>query len=107
MKQSDNLTKFYRAYLAWATDGAPIGNIYNFFASCGLCYNSRLFANWQDRSIRDEMIGQFIDAGLDAETPFNVSRSYANDTTAKSHHLNTKRMAWVREHAAIPLSTEV
>jgi hypothetical protein len=105
MKQSDNLTKFYRAYLAWANDGAPVGNIYNFWPGYGLCYNSRLFDSWG--ALRNEMIGQFVDAGLDSEIPFNAPSSYARESSGKAHHLNVRRMRWVREHAAIPLSTEV
>lgn len=105
MKQSDNLTKFYRAYLAWANDGAPKNNIYNFWPAYGLCYNARLYDSWGGQ--RNEMRAQFMYAGLDVEIPFNVPSSYKHESAENTCHLNPRRMAWVREHAAIPLSTEV
>lgn len=96
MKQSDNLTKFYRAYHAWANDGAPMDNPHGFVNDCGLCYNARKFDT--TLLVRHEMQSQFATAGLDDAMPFCDEESYMADTDFGTHHLNHARIAWVKDH---------
>lgn len=105
MKQSDSLTLFYRAYLKWVEAGAPDDNRYDFVTDCGLCYNARRYDS--TLLVRYEMKSQFATAGLDDSMPFVDDSAYSKDSDDFAHHFNPVRMRWVREHAAIPLSTEV
>jgi len=92
--QSEKLTDFYKAYLKWAEDGAPVHNEHHFGRHAGLCSNAFSFGH---EGLRDELIQQFVMDGLDEEYPFNENcDDYASE--AAKHH-NPKRMAWVHEHA--------
>lgn len=100
--QSDTLTEFYRAYLAWVEAGTPK---HPHFARCwGLCCNLADYYGGTTRaslSAADEMRMQFRQAGLDEELPFNPypgSRKYTEESLAYQCHLNPHRIQWVRDH---------
>lgn len=99
-KQSDNLTKFYRAYLAWVDAGAITPQ---FSTHWGLCSAASFFCA---DDIRGELKRQFVLAFGDSEYPFGGRESYRRDSDHDEIHLNPARMAWVREHAAYPLESE-
>jgi len=101
--QSDKLTEFYRAYLAWIEAGAPIEHSM-FSRSLGLCHSSWLFAVGMDnyveaRDLEKELNDQFEDAGLDGAYPFNEGELWKYEREASYKHLNDKRLQWVIDHA--------
>ena len=102
-EQSEELTLFYRDYLAWVEQGAENGAI--FVRRSGLCNNLwrwlRNRTSYTDLLYGElvrELMMQFRSAGLYIMYPFNSSvLEYAAERSC--HHLNETRMAWVREHA--------
>lgn len=99
MKQSKELTQFYREYLKWVDSGAS-RNL-PFDPGFGLCAN--LYEHLVDTTIYPEVLGemtmQFSDAGLNDIHPFNDDiLTYISDREAATHHLNPKRIQWVRDH---------
>lgn len=96
-EQSELLTQFYQAYLAWVEDGAPIINP-NFKRRYGLCAN---VCDWAPAcNLVDEMTDQFEAAELNLLYPFNdYGADYKQDSKSRTHHLNEKRIQWVRDHA--------
>lgn len=101
--QSQTLTNFYRAYLAWVEAGAPEKNEHEFKRRIGLCSNLHWFTFPNDFPL-EEMTRQFAAAGLDSFHPFSRSIEYRDEKVAGTCHLNNNRMSWVREHAQLPQS---
>lgn len=109
MKQSEELTKFYRAYNDWLDADAPRDNRYGFYKDIGLCGNLVSFykngelvipshADMQTlQVIRNEMRDQFLYAGLDAQYPFG-ERKYIRQRRDCSQHLDPNRIRWVKSH---------
>lgn len=112
MPQSDELTAFYQAYLAWLNADAPetdvFGtNAYGFARGSGLCANLRYFCfhhkcYGHHTVYVAEMLNQFVEAGLDKQYPFN---RYSKDENSMSIeirqntcHINPKRVQWVNDH---------
>lgn len=98
MKQSKELTAFYKAWLEWAENGAVSAG----FESCwGLCANLEYYLyvndNYQGNAY-DEMINQFSDAGLDRCYPFGGEAKYDIKLHNSSMHLCTMRIQWVKDH---------
>jgi hypothetical protein len=92
MTIEEALHDFYIQYLKWAEDGAR--NSY-FKRTVGLCSN---VAHHAGRGALNLMKAQFVNAGLHPEFPFNDDEdSYFDDYG--NHHLNQRRMDWVRAHA--------
>jgi hypothetical protein len=112
MTQSTLLTQFYRAYTAWIDDGAPKRVLFR--RDAGLCRNVMVWAEaigqegLQVRLLRDELRTQLKQAGMDMDYPFSPADAqhgphhyyYSIETNAEICHLNERRIAWVREHAA-------
>ena len=112
MTQSDELTAFYQAYLAWLNAGAPedfdrTKNPFDFLRGVGLCGNLRLFCfhhkcYGHHTVYVAEMLNQFVEAGLDKQYPFN---RYSKDENSMSIeirqdtcYINPKRVQWVNNH---------
>lgn len=100
--QSDTLTEFYRAYLAWINAGAYMGHP-KFVRYAGLCCNLANYFGGYSLGLRaaDEMCEQFRQAGLDAELPFNLypdSRPYSDESLKDLCHTNPYRIQWVKDH---------
>ena len=91
-QQSPELTKFYRDYLDWVDRGAPWDAPFD--PSCGLCTNC---SNHYEESVYEEMVQQFIDAGLHKTWPFG-ERAYEYYSDKDTMHLDERRIAWVRSH---------
>lgn len=95
------LKAFYLAYAAWLAGDTDDETV--FCKANGLCSNLQWYcahtnadkAKWFDA--RNELHQQFITAGLDETYPFGGCGSYAYDSIEQTHHLNPKRIAWVRE----------
>lgn len=121
MKQSENLTKFYQAYLAWAEAGAPhrepfsrrvamCGNMYRFAKTIikpivtddGRTLNISDIIDLAD-SLENEMCEQFKAARLDHCYPFNNGcfQDYDHEGKYGYRWQNPDRMAWVKSHAEI------
>ncbi len=100
MKQSTELTKFYRAYAKWLDNGAP--HWHPFARSAGLCVYLENFCNGDEdvySNLCGEMNLQFSEAGLKPGYPFDNSTIHLKDAMRKALHLNQKRIDWVRLHA--------
>lgn len=100
MKQSTELTKFYRAYAKWLDSGAP--HWQPFARSAGLCVNLENYCNGDEdvySGLWEEMRLQFSEAGLHTGYPFDNKKTHFKDVTNKLMHLNQKRIDWVRSHA--------
>ena len=99
-KQSEGLTKFYNAYLAWLEAGAETDQ---FTRRDGLCINIIDYFDCEKPPELDEIHNQFREAGLCAILPFNKESngdvSYYGEIYDASAHLNQKRIDWVKEHA--------
>lgn len=110
MTQSFELTKFYRAYVAWLNAGSYENSIFS--KDTGLCDCLQKYfrsKNWRPSDIMGivvEMEDQFSDAGLDFLYPFNKGyyRLYKAEDNTK--HLNPLRIKWVREHAELDTGEE-
>ena len=100
-QQSELLTAFYRAYLAWAETGER--SEYRFRDAVGLCANLNRFLSVEDHTADtlEEMENQFVEAGLDLCYPFNNGDlwDYKDEMRNNKATSNTQRMKWVREHA--------
>lgn len=94
VKQSAELTEFYRAYAKWLDDGAPTNAV--FTRRTGLCTNMETYP----MRVSDEMIYQFQFAKLDEVFPFNEGyyQNYREESRRQRCHLNSKRIQWVRDH---------
>jgi len=104
--QSEALTKFYQAYLAWVEAGAPVENEHSLYRGVGLCSNLWTFFGYADASEAYELDSQFRDAELSVFYPFNEgSVHYRQEKAAETCHLNPARIEWVRRHVAIGLVT--
>lgn len=111
MKQSAELTAFYRDYLEWARAGAPVDNKWNFCGRVGLCrniqYRGQSFTGRSDwdliNAMKEEMTIQFRDAGLDWGYPFDGGDpdAYYDHSRGLAMPLHPKRIAWVEEHAGV------
>lgn len=100
--QSQQLTEFYKAYLAWVEAGAPEDDGQLLTRNVGLCTNLALFCEFAHEVPDYELEQQFRDAGLSVFYPFNGSSAqYRQEKHAGTCHLNEKRIAWVRKHAAV------
>ena len=116
MKQSKELTNFYRAYLNWLNAGAPIANEYDFKRTHGICcciteFIEVEYAHKQENDHRkiiskmiDEIQSQFLLAGLEKWLPFNKfgdvdGIDYLYEVLNGTCHLNPKRIQWVKGHA--------
>lgn len=95
---SEKLYQFYCEYLAWLNTGALEGLP---FTRCGgLCsnlYNWPAAPTWPVDGLFVELQEQFREAGLSVTYPFG-KEEYEN--SRYSQHLDQKRIAWVRRHAA-------
>ncbi len=91
-----NLSAFLASWLVWAENGAPDYEPYN--RSVGLCSNSRRHSHAAGRELEDELEDDFPD---DTSTPFNDDDNpYWDETASRGHHLNPRRLAWVRRKLA-------
>lgn len=104
MKQSAELTGFYRAYLAWVERGAPSGE--PFTRGAGLCFNLKLHEPLRYdirllKNVLSEMQTQFVWAGLDSGWPFCRWETYDALSGSGTHHTLPARLQWVREHAML------
>ena len=112
MAQSDELTAFYQAYLAWLNAGAPETNVfdtnahgtnvYGFARGSGLCANLRYFCEHYESHSNDfqiEMAMQFTEAGLSPRFPFNPNPDdFYKEVYKSTCHINPKRVQWVNDH---------
>jgi len=97
MKQSKELTEFYRAYLAWVEAGAVYSG--GFSVRYGLCNNLAKYFHYSNYVLCCELADQFEEAGLEHTLPFNGdSHEYFYETNSGACHLNPKRIQWVRDH---------
>ena len=75
---------FLESYLKWAEDGAP--QYKPFDRAFGLCMNARIYS-----------IDYYLMAGhFSTDTPFNVSTDHYYSEVG-THHLNPKRIQWVKD----------
>ena len=77
---------FLESYLKWVHDGAPYRMPFD--PTMGLCSNAAIFGldYWS-------MANQF-----DTVIPFNIDEDeYSYESKRKSHHLNPKRIQWVKD----------
>lgn len=100
-EQSEQLTKFYQAYLAWVLEGAEAG--LGFSRGVGLCTNMYYWLP-NDYSLYSELLSemhtQFSAANLCEQTPFDsILIEYPEESHNKECHKNPARLAWVRSHA--------
>lgn len=107
MAQSDELTAFYQAYLAWLNADAPdtnaVGtNPYGFAQGSGLCANLRYFCEHygsHSNVFQVEMGMQFTEAGLNPRFPFNPNPDdFYREVYKSTCHINPKRVQWVNNH---------
>lgn len=102
-KQSNELTAFYQAIQKWIDEGCSWENKF-FSPRFGLCAN---LLNYCDQMgiesvwhvLREELFMQFTDARLDESFPFD--ESYEAFRLSLSKYTNPKRLAWIKQHAAI------
>ena len=75
---------FLESYLKWAEEGGK--HLMPFNASYGLCSNAAIFGldYW-------DMAKQFH-----SSYAFNDVSSYAHDSVERIHHLNPKRIQWIK-----------
>jgi hypothetical protein len=109
MNQSELLTQFYRAYVAWIDDGAPEGILFE--RGHGLCMNLRKFSKAIGLDAQQlyetglEFVDQIVSAGLDIMYPFNAGERmyYLIEQDLPGHgpscHTNSIRLDWARNHA--------
>lgn len=107
MTQSQKLTEFYRAYLAWVLQGADVEHP-TFSRSLGLCHNFWLFAGGMDnrveaRDLENELSAQFKAAGLDKAYPFNNGNASLYEQEGSYKHYNSQRLQWVIDHTNIDM----
>lgn len=99
-QQSELLTTFYRAFLAFAETGE---NPHDFTPSTGLCSNLAKFLCKidADYTALEEMERQFKKAGLNNNYPFNSGsgRNYDLEMEEGRAFFNADRMNWVRYRA--------
>ncbi len=103
---TEELKKFLQTYLAW-TEGEETEG-YEFNKEWALCES----AENNGDGIEDEMRDLFVKEGLNSLFPFNKpddnsaegrpwyrsSEEFQEEFRKGTHHLNEKRMAWVRSH---------
>lgn len=99
--QSEALTRFYQAYLAWVEEGAPVENYHNFMRGYGLCVNINRYMDSYGitQDLQEEMMQQFKAAGLSVSYPFSQCHTYNLEKGLGTCYRNNNRMAWVRVHA--------
>lgn len=98
---SEQLRAFFKAYLEWAETGASEEQCV-LYKCAGLCSNLTWYLNhnypddWAGTSRAEKQLADlFAEGGLDSDYPFGSS--YWKESNTKSHHLNPKRIAWVRK----------
>ena len=91
MKQSAELTKFYKDYIKWVEDGAPEENWYGFCRELGLCNNTL-----EHGELLNELGEQLYNSGLDTSYPFN--KDDYDYRMEKDKTKNPLRIQWVRNH---------
>jgi len=85
--QSDKLTEFYRAWLAWAEGGE---NVHGFYPTHGICLSAIIFNGF---GIEVEMKKQFGENWL---YPFDeTSKDFRQ---CKDTRTNYKRLQWCCDH---------
>lgn len=117
MKPSQLMLQFLRAWLDWATAGGREGNEFGFNTGMGLCYNSRKYihalrSQAKEAGVLDapafsvhgdtlehELRSHFKRQRLDPDYPFNRGdgAAYEHDSFENRHHLNHRRLQWVRD----------
>lgn len=102
MKQSQQLTEFYRAYKAWLDGGAPAYEIFSHHV--GLCsslidWNIHRCATLDEcEDTRKELKEQLIAKGLDEYYPFGGQPVYEYEARSSTAFMNEERIAWVEAH---------
>ena len=94
MKQSKNLTKFYKRYYKWAKKGGKQNNKYNFDDYTGMCVNVEEMFSHRERT---EMRDQFVAAGLSEYYPFGEA-NYDDCSDCGGMHKDQNRLRWVKKH---------
>lgn len=99
---SEELKEFYKQLIAWIDANLPEHEY--FVTYVGLCSNFSFFAQhhgaYDYSHFTQEMVDQFVAAGLDPRYPFNRDYSgYNTESTNDICYLNPKRIAFVRENA--------
>lgn len=82
--QSDKLTEFYRAWLAWAEGGE---NVHGFDPYMGLCAEAKRFGG---RELRNDITNTL------SLYPFDKTES--DFWICKDKRTNPKRLQWCRDH---------
>lgn len=102
------LKKFHQDLQAWIDAGRPAPTKHNDFANIyGLCGNLTKWSNRvgltvvTDAALHRLLKVLFLEAGLDAEFPFNDGKvdQYRKEENHQAFYLNPKRLAWIKEHA--------
>lgn len=95
------LKEFYIDLDAWVKGGMNVCHPV-FCRDVGICNNLSFYSRYHNQNAvlyRDELRFQFTGAGLDADFPFNSSRTeYSADIRAAATYKNPKRLAWIEEH---------
>lgn len=102
MKQSKELTAFYREWLEWATSPNTEDYHPHFNISRGLCTSARFWVKSYENNARpftlmDELSCQFDEASLSMDYPFGMG-NFNTDVGRGTMHKCPKRLAWVRDH---------
>lgn len=102
MKQSRELTLFYRAYKAWLDAGAPQGMEDIFQRHFGLCNSVVMWSIkngvWPFNDLKSELSGQLIAEGLDEYYPFGGLSTYEREAQSMTAFMNEARISWVHAH---------
>lgn len=101
MKQSKELTEFYREWLEWSSSPYVEEHHPHFSISRGLCTSARLWGKRYENDARpftlmDELSRQFDEAGLSMDYPFGLGE-FNTDFGRGTMHKCPKRLAWVRD----------
>jgi len=95
IKQSPELSKFYKELQKWIDGGMP--NCEIFSIHYGLCSCAGKYDYINRTYVEREMISQFEKAGLNKNLPFDNSMI---DYRKSVRMQNPKRLAWIKAHAA-------
>lgn len=106
IKSSARLMHFYKAWLLWATTNGKEEGVFD--PHIGLCYaipawhkinfGESVEAEMRARLMINEIVGQFIQAGLRSGYPFdNGCGDYMSRERAGTQHLSPERLTWVRD----------
>lgn len=108
MKQSKELTKFYKAYYKWIKNGAKKNNKYNFQRKHGICSAITSYALYCSDSnctlysskagdMSREIKEQFSIANLHHLFPFGKD-NYEDGYKTGSSYEDKNRVRWVKKH---------